>query len=68
MHGAIDRAGAEKVLWDTSLSDEEVLEDMQRDMEAAHCFPIQPWVLARRRKTAALFRTLPSVLSFFPND
>lgn len=42
MHGAIDAAGAEKDLWEANLSDEEVLEDIQRDMEAAHCFPIQP--------------------------
>src|SRR5258706_2082753 len=59
MHGAIDAAGAEKDLWETNLNDEEVLEDMQRDMEAAHCFPIQLWVLASRRKTAALFQPCP---------
>ena len=35
-------AGAEKGLWETNLRDEEVLEDMQRDMEAAHCLPVQP--------------------------
>lgn len=35
-------AGAENVLWESSLSGEEVLEDMQRDMDAALCFPIQP--------------------------
>ena len=42
MLGAIDAAGAEKDLRETSLSDEEVFEDMQRAMDPALCFPIQP--------------------------
>lgn len=67
MFGAIDAAGAEKDLCETNLNDDEVLEAMQRDMDAALLLFNPTLSFSRSSKNGCFVQDLTSVLSSFPS-